>query len=527
MMKTTIDPSSPPQDVAATANPANAQMTATVVAPHIERPTKKLVQPATMPAVEGYVVTELLGEGGMGSVWRATQLSTHREVALKLLGSRLFISDRTRARFDREVELTAKLEHPNIARIYDSGVDKGIYYYAMELLDGVELDKYVQAKELTLGQTMDLMRRVCLAVQHAHEKGVIHRDLKPSNIMVTEDGEPHVLDFGLAKAIEGGGDVAMTMEGEVAGTPAFMSPEQAMGRIDMLDTRTDVYSLGVTLYCLVVGQPPHDLSGGSHTVIRRIHDEDARRPRDLSRRVDRELEALLLKALARDPKARYASAGELARDITNYLNHDPLVAKPPTLNYFIRKRIRKHRTPIGIVAGTLGSLLLGGSVWGWIQYHKVVTVPVNTDPPGAVVFVNGEEHSCGTPCFAFVGPGRHTITVRHPGDYLPATRVVEVAWGRAKFSTEEPIAMTPNYQFVTFNSSPSGADFELTERDSGKTVFLATTPFQTRVAVGSYRARFTKPGYIDDAAATSIEITGSREGGSISRDLRPESTPLE
>ena len=200
------------------------------------------------PQVEGYETIGPLGQGGMATVWRAVQKSTQREVALKLLAGGPFASDKVRARFEREVELTARLEHPNIARIYDSGIRHGVYYYAMELVDGVHLDAHVVGRGLSRLQIMALMRTVCEAVQHAHQRGVIHRDLKPSNILVAEDGQPRVLDFGLAKALlESDGGLTISAEGAVAGTPAYMSPEQAAGHQDEIDTRTDVYSLGVVL----------------------------------------------------------------------------------------------------------------------------------------------------------------------------------------------------------------------------------------------------------------------------------------
>jgi len=224
-----------------------------------------------LPQIEGYRITGKLSDaGGQGTVWRAVQLGTHREVALKLLRAGVFSSKQAQARFEREVELTASLEHPNIARVYESGLHHGVHYYAMELIDGLPLDEYVGARTLTQRQVLELTRIVCQAVQYAHQRGVIHRDLKPSNILVTADGQPHVLDFGLAKTfLEGEPDVRVSVEGDIAGTPAYMSPEQAAGRVEHLDTRTDVYSLGVILYQLLTGRFPHDMTGTRLEVLRR------------------------------------------------------------------------------------------------------------------------------------------------------------------------------------------------------------------------------------------------------------------
>jgi serine/threonine protein kinase len=197
----------------------------------------------------------------MGTVWRAEQLSTRREVALKLMAAVRFDSAKAQVRFEREVELTARLDHPNIARVYDSGLHHGMYYYAMELVDGTPLDRYVKSNNLSKNQILVLMQKVCQAVLYAHLRAVIHRDLKPSNILVDPGGQPHVLDFGLAKALlEDDEALTISVEGQVAGTPAYMSPEQAAGRHDETDTRTDVFSLGVILYELLTGQSPHDRS---------------------------------------------------------------------------------------------------------------------------------------------------------------------------------------------------------------------------------------------------------------------------
>lgn len=319
-----------------------------------------------IPEFPGYEVHSRLGRGGMGTVWRATQLGTRREVALKLMGAANLGSDRSRRRFEREIELAARLEHPSIARLYESGSCGGICYYAMELVEGLHLDRYVQENKLDHRQVLALMRGVCLAVQQAHQRGVIHRDLKPSNILVTADGQPHVVDFGLAKAItDDGVNPTLTQDGQYVGTPAFMSPEQASGRWKHLDTRTDVYALGATLYLLLVGQPPHDQNGPRYEVLCRVAGEEVRRPRQLNKTLDAELEALLLKALDRDPDRRYASAGELAQDIEQYLNGEPIHAAARSAMPRLRTFIRKHRVPLGVVATAAVVLFAASALSTW------------------------------------------------------------------------------------------------------------------------------------------------------------------
>jgi len=325
--------------------------------------------PHKRPEIEGYRVIEPIGQGGMGTVWRAEQLSTRREVALKLMICHSARPHHAQARFEREVELTARLDHPNIARIYDSGLHHGMYYYVMELVDGMPLDRYVASRGLSQNQIVTLMQKVCKAVLYAHLRAVIHRDLKPSNILVSTDGQPHVLDFGLAKALlDEDGAATISVEGQIAGTPAYMSPEQAAGHHDQIDTRTDVFSLGVILYELLTGRPPHDRSGSMMALLHRIAEGQIPRPRALNRSIDSELEAVLLKALARDPDDRYASAGALAKDLASYLNEEPLDAQVPTTLYFLGKKMRKHRKQV--VAGAIVLVLLLGTIL--VAYTQVV-----------------------------------------------------------------------------------------------------------------------------------------------------------
>jgi tetratricopeptide (TPR) repeat protein len=319
-------------------------------------------QSQVQPQIEGYEILSKLGESGQGQIWRALQASTDRHVALKVPKGKMGSSEKALARFEREVELAASLKHPNIARIHDSGIHQGIYYYTMDLIEGMHLDEYVKQHSLTTRQILELMWKICQAIQYAHQKGVIQRDLKPSNIIVTEDGQPFIVDFGLAKnMIEDDLSLKVSRDGEAAGTPAYMSPEQAAGHMDKLDTRTDVYSLGVMLFTLLTGDSPHDLSGSRYKVMRRIAEEQVRRPRKICPKIDKELEILLLKALDNDPDRRYATAGVLAQDIDNYLTRAPLLAVPQSSVYKLKKFVRRNRALV-IGAGIILVVLVVGIV---------------------------------------------------------------------------------------------------------------------------------------------------------------------
>jgi len=310
--------------------------------------------------IEGYEIIEKVAEAGQGQVWRALQQSTDRHVAIKVPRLGLVTSERARIRFEREVGLAARLKHPNIARIYDSGVNRGQYYYVMDFVEGLKLDEYVRQYRLSHQQILELMRTICQAVQHAHQMGVIHRDLKPSNIIVTNEGRPFIVDFGLAKGLlEDDQNLVLSVDGEAVGTPAYMSPEQAAGHSDKVDTRTDVYSLGVTLFTLLTGSNPHDLSGTRLEVMHRIAEQEVKRPRVLNRNIDRDIEALLLKALDKDPDRRYSSAAGLTEDINNYLKGEPLIAGSQSNVYRLKKFMKRNWFVLTSIAAVLAVLIIG------------------------------------------------------------------------------------------------------------------------------------------------------------------------
>ncbi len=307
--------------------------------------------PVTPPQIGGYVIKEQMAEGGMGTVWRAVQLGTNREVALKVITGGIFGSRGAHSRFLREVELCASLEHPYITRVYDSGVHEGLYYYAMELIDGRHLDAYVQRAELTMAQKVSLFDKVCEAVQYAHQRGIIHRDLKPSNIMVTDDGRPYLLDFGLAKAVlESEPDSMLSLPGQAIGTPTTMSPEQAAGAVDTVGTFSDVYSLAVVLYKLTTDQWPYDTSGPREAVLRRIRTAIPPRPRQLNPHLERDLETIILKGLEKEPSLRYQSLAELRHDLGCWRQGLPIVAKSHSSIYLLTKIVRRHRAASATVA---------------------------------------------------------------------------------------------------------------------------------------------------------------------------------
>ncbi len=332
-----------------------------------------------------YHMLQLIGRGGMGEVWLAEQKEpVRRRVAIKLIKAGMDTREVV-TRFEAERQALALMDHPAIAKVFEAGsTPQGRPYFVMEYVTGIPITAYCDEHKLTTRQRLELFVRVCEGVQHAHQKAIIHRDLKPSNILVSEvDGKPlpRIIDFGVAKATAQRltADTMFTRVGDIVGTPGYMSPEQADQITVDVDTRADVYSLGVVLYELLVGALPLDFRNlAFEEVLRRLREEDAPRPSTrlrtlgeqsgmaaqnrgtdpakLTRQLRGDVDLITVKALEKDRSRRYSTPSELAADIGRYLRNDPVLARPASAAYRVRKYIRRHR--IGVAVAAIVTVLL-------------------------------------------------------------------------------------------------------------------------------------------------------------------------
>ncbi|MFN0135481.1 MAG: tetratricopeptide repeat protein [Phycisphaerae bacterium] len=356
---------------------------------------------APLPTIPGYEIGRKIGEGGMGVVFEGRQINPPRPVALKLVRhTRLFDEHAVRL-FQREARALARLVHPSIAAIYDAGsIAGGQHYFAMELVQGASLLEFAKRRNLKLAERLALFARVASAIHYAHQRGVIHRDIKPSNILVSDEATerrsdegsgggrppadlsvapslgrsvaiPKVLDFGLARVSDiddSGYSQYLSETGRIAGTPAYMSPEQTRGKPDEIDVRSDVYSLGVILYQLLTNELPYPITSAAplHETVRAICETPPKRPSAWNTALRGDLDVILLKALAKEPAQRYSSAAALGEDVERFLANQPIVARPPSTAYQIRKLVERHK--IGsILAGAAMLALVGfGVTMNWL-----------------------------------------------------------------------------------------------------------------------------------------------------------------
>ena len=331
-------------------------------------------QPATVAAkvpstIGSYRIIRLLGEGGMGAVYEAEQDQPRRRVALKVIKSAWADRELLR-RFELESQTLGRLHHPGIAQIYEAGAAETSFgsqpFFAMEIIHGKPLIEYAEAKHLNTRQRLALMIQICEAVEHAHQRGIIHRDLKPGNILMEENGQPKILDFGLARVTDG--DMQATRQtdmGQLLGTLAYMSPEQVTADPLALDTRSDVYALGVILYELLAGRLPYELSRHVYEVVRTIQQVDPKPLSSINRAYRGDIETIAARALEKDKTRRYGSAAELAADIRRYLEDRPIAAKPASTSYQLRKFARRNKV---LVTGTFAvflTLIVGVVVSTW------------------------------------------------------------------------------------------------------------------------------------------------------------------
>ena len=323
-----------------------------------------------------YILVKQIGKGGMGAVWKAWDKKLTRWVAIKFL---LVAEDEDVMRFQREAKLAARLRHPNIAPIYEVGEAPATqagaqtrHYLAMEYIDGTTMSS---ATELPLPELVDIFMKVAQGIEAAHKAGVVHRDLKPANVMLTSDKWPYVMDFGLAKAIQA--ESSISVSGAVMGTPAYMPPEQAEGKLDEIDGQSDVYSLGATMYAVLCKKQPFQ-GQTPMAILMKVCKEDPAPLRSLNPNVPEQIEQIVLKCMAKDKADRYPSAQALADDLKRYLSNQEVEAKGPSSLRIAAKQVKRNVWPV--VVGVI--VLAAGGVIAWLVLRPG---PKPVDPPPVVI----------------------------------------------------------------------------------------------------------------------------------------------
>ncbi|HRT43162.1 MAG TPA: protein kinase [Phycisphaerae bacterium] len=326
-------------------------------------------------AFPGYEIVRELHSGAQGIVYQAIQKSTKRQVAIKVVREGPLASRAEKLRFEREIKILAQLRHPNIVTIHDSGEAGGHAYYVMDYIPGQSLDKWSRS-EPSIRAKLLLFAKLADAVAAAHQQGITHRDLKPGNVQVDENGEPHVLDFGLAKTTGALEVTQVTRTGQFMGSLPWASPEQAEAVPGKVDIRTDVYSLGVMLYEMLTGQLPYNMFGNMRDVLDRIINADPRRPSAVCGQIDHELETIVLKCLQKPSERRYQSAGELADDVRRYLAGEPIQARGDSLLYLAMTRGRRTLRRHSLLA-TLGAFVLIAYAWCSLERYVYYWIPAH------------------------------------------------------------------------------------------------------------------------------------------------------
>ncbi len=348
-----------------------------------ENRTAETLQPGEF--IAHFELLELLGSGAMGAAWKAWDSRLRRNVTLKLPRG-LSMAENDLRRFLREGQSGAQLQHAQLASVYDVGRDGEIYYLVANYIEGRNLREFILGRRLTFQETATLCAEIAEPLHHVHAKGLIHRDLKPANIIVDSSGSPHIIDFGLAKFLDD--DYDLTMHGELVGTPAYMSPEQASGNAAQVSSKSDIYSLGVILFELLTGNCPFE--GDRESVIRQILVRDPPRPRAIQGNIPRDLETICLKAIEKDPARRYSTASDFARDLRLFADGRPILVRRTNLVEKCGRLMRKRPAitailAIGVIVLTMSSFAISSLRKQNRRLEGFRPVQMTTEPSGAHV----------------------------------------------------------------------------------------------------------------------------------------------
>ncbi len=558
-------------------DPATDQATMKIDAAAVARttpaPATVAKRPRIPPRLGPFVLGEELGHGGMGVVYRARHEKLGTDCAVKVLIAGEHASPELIARFQREAGAVAKMgKHPNIVGVFDLGEEAGLAYYAMELVDGRSLRQEMKAREIAPREAAVIAEKTARALHFAHEHGIIHRDMKPDNVIMRKDGEPQVMDFGLAR--DAGSEEHLSVTGQIMGTLAYMAPEQAAGRIDAMDARTDVYALGGVLYELLTGSPPHPgktFAAALPMILR----GDIIAPRRLRPEAPRDLETVAMKALALEPSRRYASAETMAEDLARWSRGDPILARPIGPVARLLRRVRRHPVLSSLVALIVGlgafsgwrlagparitvttqpedarveaigtTLTRTGWVWPARKFRlrvshdgcETVEVEVNAspgtvvdvgsvslrsdhgavkaivDPPTAEIWVDGElvGTSDANPVIQ-VPNGPHRLLLRSPG-FREDERLVTILAGE---TLELPkVTLARRQGTVRITGRPRDLTVAVCEAGSGAEVLRVSPPVEVALNAGDYVLRGHVAGHYDREYAIHVE-----EGSGLDVDV--------